>query len=417
MKMKNAFLFLILAILSTLPARAEIRVDADFPGGNILVDSIDQDANVVCVRPDLRDTRCDYFYFNFRVTGAENRTVTFKFTTKSASFGPVGPNVSTDGGKTWHYLGEKDFLDSGKKIPADQHEFTWTFGPNDSDVRFAFCMPYTQANWDEFIAQYRSREDVRFETLCRSRSDKHDVELFRLPFLGQEKPRFYLVFTARHHACEASASPVMEGVIQFCLSDAPEAQWLRQNAEIIFVPFMDKDGVEDGDQGKNRNPHDHNRDYVQELYPSVKAFKALILKETEGLPIVFMDLHAPGSRGESYYSHGPIGMEQMNVIWNRFREKLAENQKDGVLKYDPKQDVPGKSEGHNSIRSFTGKNGDLCSSRVWMQGLPNVYFANCMEFGYCLCGHAILTPESGRELGRNVMKSLAEILEEDFAKE
>lgn len=416
MKLKIAFLFLLIAILSSLPLQAEIRVDADFPGGNVKVESIDQENNVVCVRPDLRDTKSNYFYFYFRVTGAENRTVTFKFPEKSTNFGAVGPNVSVDGGKTWRFLGEKDYLTSGTKFPAEQHEFTWAFGPNDSDVRFAFGTPYTQSNWDEFMAQYRTREDVRFETLCRSRLDKRDVELFRVPYLGQGKPRFYLAFTARHHACETSASPVMEGMISFCLSDAPEAQWLRQNTEIVFIPFMDKDGVEEGDQGKNRNPHDHNRDYVQELYPSVRAFKALILKESEGAKLVFMDLHAPSIRGgnnDFFYSHGPIGMEQMNVIWNRFRDKLAENQKDGTLKYEPKWDVPGRSEGHNSIKSFTGKNGNLSSSRVWVQSLPNAYFANCMEFGYTLCGNAVITPESGRELGRNVMKTLAEILKDD----
>ena len=421
MKLKRAFLFLLIAILSSLPVQAEIRVDADFPGGNVKVESIDQEANVVCVRPDLRDTKSNYFYFYFRVTGAENRTVTFKFPEKSTNFGAVGPNVSVDGGKTWKYLGEKEYYASGTKFPADQHEFTWTFGPNDSDVRFAFGTPYTQSNWDEFMAQYRAREDVRFETLCRSRLDKRDVELFRVPYLGQGKPRFYLAFTARHHACESSASPVMEGMISFCLSDAPEAQWLRQNAEIVFIPFMDKDGVEDGDQGKNRSPHDHNRDYVQELYPSVKAFKKLIVKESEGIPLVFMDLHAPNIRGgnnEFYYSHGPIEMEKMNPIWNRFREKLAENQKDGTLKYEPKWDVPGRSDGkYNSIRTFTGKDGNLSSSRVWAQGLPNAYFTNCMEFGYSLCGNATITPVTGRELGRNVMKTLAEILKEDGAKE
>ena len=420
MKLKIAFLLLLIAILLPRPVQAEIRVDADFPGGNVKVESIDQENNVVCVRPDLRDTRSNYFYFYFRVTGAENRTVTFKFPEKSTNFGAVGPNVSVDGGKTWRFLAEKDYLTSGTKFPAKQHEFTWTFGPNDSDVRFAFGTPYTQSNWDEFMAQYRAREDVRFETLCRSRSDKRDVELFRVPYLGQGKPRFYLAFTARHHACESSASPVMEGMISFCLSDAPEAQWLRQNAEIVFIPFMDKDGVEEGDQGKNRSPHDHNRDYVQELYPSVKAFKALIVKESEGIPLVFMDLHAPsirGGRNDFFYSHGPIEMEKMNPIWNRFRDKLAENQKNGTLKYEPKWDVPGRSEGHNSIKSFTGKNGNLSSSRVWVQSLPNVYFANCMEFGYTLCGNAVITPESGRELGRNVMKTLAEILKEDGAKE
>ena len=411
--MKKTFLFLLLAILSTLPARAEIRVDADFPGGNVQVEAIDQAANVVRVRPDLRDTQGGWFYFNFRVSGAENRTVTFQFPVSSISFGALGPNVSTDGGKTWHFLGEKDFLASGKEFPNDAHEFTWTFGPGDSDVRFAFCTPYTQSNWEEFVKPYRSWEDVRFETLCRSRSGKRDVELFRLPYLGEGKPRFYIAFTARHHACEASANPVMEGMVAFCLSDAPEAQWLRQNVEIVFIPFMDKDGVEDGDQGKNRRPHDHNRDYVQDIYPTVKAFKALVMKESVGSQVVFMDLHSPWIRGNEHefnYSLGPEG-EPMNARWNRFREKLAENQKDGTLKYESRWDIPG-GVGYNQEKTFAG-NGDQASATMWARRLPNAYNSFCMEFGYALCGHAILTPETGRELGRNVMKTWADVLKEE----
>jgi hypothetical protein len=39
---------------------------------------------------------------------------------------------------------------------------------------------------------------------------------------------------------------------------------------------VDKDGVEDGDQGKNRKPHDHNRDYGDDsIYPEIRAIKAL----------------------------------------------------------------------------------------------------------------------------------------------
>ena len=33
--------------------------------------------------------------------------------------------------------------------------------------------------------------------------------------------------------------------------------------KILCVPFVDFDGVVDGDQGKGRNSHDHNRDYCE----------------------------------------------------------------------------------------------------------------------------------------------------------
>ena len=43
-----------------------------------------------------------------------------------------------------------------------------------------------------------------------------------------------------------------------------------------LVPFVDKDGVEEGDQGKNRAPRDHNRDYAgASMYPETGALREL----------------------------------------------------------------------------------------------------------------------------------------------
>ena len=67
---------------------------------------------------------------------------------------------------------------------------------------------------------------------------------------------------------------------------------------MLAIPFMDRDGVEDGDQGKNRTPHDHNRDYNERpLYPEVSA----LMKLGESLKprvLVATDLHCPHIRGE-----------------------------------------------------------------------------------------------------------------------
>jgi murein tripeptide amidase MpaA len=41
-------------------------------------------------------------------------------------------------------------------------------------------------------------------------------------------------------------------------ADTPEGRLARERFRFLAVPFMDKDGVEDGDQGKNRRPRDHN---------------------------------------------------------------------------------------------------------------------------------------------------------------
>ena len=79
-----------------------------------------------------------------------------------------------------------------------------------------------------------------------------------------------ILLTARHHACESTGDYVMEGFLREFAVD-PLAGF-----SVIAVPFVDYDGVIHGDQGKNRAPHDHNRDYTDApIYPEVRAIKAL----------------------------------------------------------------------------------------------------------------------------------------------
>ena len=75
----NFMLTLITTLAFCSPTRgAELQIDADFPGGNIIVDSI-SDSGVVQLRPDLRDTMGDWFYTAFRVRGAQGQALQFEF--------------------------------------------------------------------------------------------------------------------------------------------------------------------------------------------------------------------------------------------------------------------------------------------------------------------------------------------------
>ena len=101
--------------------------------------------------------------------------------------------------------------------------------------------------------------------------------------------------------------------------------------EVFAVPFVDKDGVVDGDQGKNRRPHDHARDYgASPLYPEVGNIMKLV--EKEKIDIVF-DLHCPWiyqGCNEYIYFVGPKSriMEERTQAVSAWIEK------------DPLRDVP-----------------------------------------------------------------------------
>ena len=69
------------------------EIDADFPGGNVVLERIEGDE--VHLHQDPRDTAGFWFYWYFRVRARGGRTLTFHFT-KGNVIGVRGPAVSTD---------------------------------------------------------------------------------------------------------------------------------------------------------------------------------------------------------------------------------------------------------------------------------------------------------------------------------
>ena len=389
------------AALPDEAARGGIAIRCDYPGGNVKVVSVDEASGKVTVAPDLRDTQGYWFHFDFTVTGAAGRSLRFAFPQDGGEYlSSLGPAISRDAGRTWRWLN----ADGRRHEPANA--FDYTFAADETETRFAVSIPYVQKDWDAFVAPYRARTDVTFGTLCKSRSGKRDVEYVKLPCRGRAEWLF--VLTARHHACETTGNPPMEGALALALGSSPEAEWLREKADCWFVPFMDKDGVEEGDQGKNRRPYDHNRDYAKGRYPSVRALKDLIVRESAGKRIVFLDLHSPHVRSlpqcpeqDQAFTFGADD-PRLDAHWNVFREQWKAAQRGGRLVYDGRYDIQAR-QGYWNVMKKNWDAGYL-SSDPWVRTLPNAYLATCCEFGYSLCGGVNSVPAM-RELGGNMFKA------------
>ncbi|MCQ2388096.1 MAG: hypothetical protein MJ138_00080 [Kiritimatiellae bacterium] len=400
--MNTTFAFVAFStVLLALSARGAISVRCDHPGGNVTVLGVDEAAGVVRVEPDLRDTQGSWFHFDFTVSGAAGRKLHFAFPEGDFQYlSSLGPAISRDGGRTWRWLN----ADGRRHEPANA--FDYAFAADENETRFAMSIPYSQKDWDAFVAPYRARKDVTFGALCKSRGGTRDVEFARLPCHGRAEWLF--VLTARHHACETTGNPPMEGAFALALGDSPEAAWLRAHADCWFVPFVDKDGVEEGDQGKNRKPYDHNRDYAKGRYPSVRAIKELVVRESAGKRIVFLDLHSPWVRSS------PSSPEQdqaftfgaddpaLNAHWNAFREHWKKSQRGGKLVYDGRYDIQAR-QGYWNLMKKQWDAGYL-SSDAWVRTLTNAWLATCCEFGYSLCGGVNSVPAM-RELGGNMFKA------------
>ena len=265
-----ASLILALVPVATVSAKTgkngAVTVRADFPGSNVAV--MQNEGDSVHVAPDLRGDR-PWFYWYFEAKASKPGRVHFIFPEKVAGFkngaiGLQGPAISTDLGKTWKWMGTKNVEGSA---------FFFDFSKTNQRVRFAVTIPYVQTNLDGFLKKNASNPHLTKSVLTKSRHGRN-VELLQI---GKPGPKVKaLLVTGRHHAAETIASYVLEGFLQESMSDSPAGKEFRKRHVLYAVPFVDKDGVEEGDQGKNRKPHDHNRDYGDKsIYPEVQAIKDL----------------------------------------------------------------------------------------------------------------------------------------------
>lgn len=288
-------LFLMI-LTATVQADTGVTVNTKFPGGNALVKGIQGDR--VNLAPDLRGGR-KWFYWYIEAQVKQAGTVTFAFSGKY--IGNQGPAVSTDSGLTWKYLGTST---------VKGNSFTYNFTKKDEKVRFAVTIPYLHRDLDVFLKKNAGNSNLKKTVLTKSLKGR-DVELLQI---GAPGPGIEAVcFTCRHHACETTASYLLEGFMQAAIADTPEGKSFRKKYVLYIIPFVDKDGVELGDQGKGRAPHDHNRDYGKDsLYPEIDAIEKLaVAKKIKFL----VDWHCPTllmRSHQDFYFCGPKLMPPAN---------------------------------------------------------------------------------------------------------
>ena len=352
------------------------------------IDSIEGD--VVNLRPNMQDTRGDWFYFAFRVRHAQGRTLQFVFDHDNR-VGARGPAVSLDGGKSWKFLSDKPGFNS--------RQFRYEFGPDDKDVRFATSFVYTQADWDRFLSK---RPRLKTSVLCKSRKGR-DVELLRL---GNAEARFGCVLTARHHCCEMMANFVIEGILEEVLSGSGDGAWLAENVSLFVVPFVDKDGVEEGDQGKNRRPHDHNRDYHQAIYPEIRAIKQQVPEAMQAKDYIFLDLHCPWLRGgrynEALYSPGPESPKMIAAL-KRFSDLLEARQKGDHSVQGEQQPARWPRLEHDVELQSSARCPTADGLKTWAATRRTV-LGGTFEVPYANAEGAVVDDVSCREQGRNMAK-------------
>jgi hypothetical protein len=372
-----------------------VRICSDFPGGNTICERIEDAGSraTVWLRQDYSTSTEWWFYWQFHVQGAAGKTVRFCFTDGDV-FSARGPCLSLDG-RNWTWLGREVVHHDANSL-----WFEYSFPASRGEAFFSFCIPYVERHLTAFLHKHSS-----IQRTVLTHSDKgREVELLTL---CSQRGTYVVPIVARSHACEAMANYVIEGIVEYWLnSDEPTASFLREHVDLQIVPFLDKDGVEYGEQGKLRAPHDHNRDYrTDPLYASTRALMQLIQQtHAEGRNVVTsMDIHCPWIRDGINEELATVGIPQP---WQRELEHfmaLLEQSQTGVLKFSARNCTPHGHEwnqgtGHNFNRFMRD---NFPQSQSWAFEIP-----------YAQAGGQTMSEAGARAFGSDVARATSLYIEQ-----
>ncbi len=343
-------------------------VSKDFTGGNIRI--LKRVANIFSLNNELRDSKDDWFYWAFCLNGLKGET--YKFIFPENRIGYFGPAVSHDL-INWEWLGKCD----------DDNTFSYTIKENENKIYFAHSMLYHP---ERFLC-FAKKKGLAVKELCKSKKGRS------VPFTEFGNGKKTVLLTARHHACESSGSYVLEGIINRLLS-AP-----LKDSKVIVIPFVDFDGVVDGDQGKGRIPHDHNRDYdlnLPAIYPETNAIRKLA---SGGIDYAF-DFHSPWHKGGENDNVFIVEKRHEKLKdYNRFGKLLEKHNSENSLKYSSENNLaPDVSWNSSKTKCFATFANDYGSARL-------SFSLECTYFGK---NENVFLPQKAIEFGRCFADALKE---------
>ena len=343
-------------------------------------------------------TAGEWFYWNFEVVSPETKKWYFKTDQKNV-LTSLGAAASLDCGYSWQWIATEDNV--------SPNSFSYTF-KIDEPVRLSMGQPYTQENFERFIAPHREHKNLRLSYLTTSEAGRKVEKVTIGDFDGD--PSCKILITARHHASEMMTDYIVEGIINTLLSDDPQIKALLATTAFMIVPFVDKDGVEQGDQGKNRLPRDHNRDYSGEsIYNSTRAIRALKDEWIGDSDWIAIDMHDPwikGTEAERVYFVGSeqnaLAKEQLKLV-----QLLTGKAKNGPA-VDKRIDYMAWGDSWNTdANNRKGSSFTTWAGSFFNEGL---LVAATIEFPYALNDGRPVTAAMARGFGHDLVYALKQYI-------
>jgi len=154
------------------------------------------------------------------------------------------------------------------------------------------------------------KDKIRKTELCKSLAENSLDLVIITNFSSSDKDiskREAIIITSRVHPGETNASFIVEGILDFLVSDFQEAIDLRDKYVFKVVPMLNPDGVVVGNYRCSLSGQDLNRQWVcatSRVFPEIYFTKQMFRKTVESRKIfMFVDIHGH-SRKRNTFMYG-----------------------------------------------------------------------------------------------------------------
>lgn len=272
-----------------------------------------------------------YYWFYFKLKNVAGKNVTIQLDSLAGIYrgGPhliytaaTQPVYSYDQ-KTWQRISDVQY-------DATQHSFTFRNNFIEDSVWVAYAHPFPYARAAALIDSLAGKQFVTIETLGTTHQER-TINLLTVTDNGVPDTEKKTVFiTTLQHAGEACGGYVVEGLINFLLSDDANAVEVRKKTIYKIIPIMNPDGVNNGITRFNGNFEDLNQewddDFTDTAHMPVEPEAACVKKwisswKSAGRTIdLALDVHSQGQEGSMNLLHTPKGvlaelMPYLNKYW------------------------------------------------------------------------------------------------------
>ena len=259
-----------------------VLVDFDFPGaGNLSCEIINSQHIKLFINSETDDSINPSPWFAIRKSKhSENIKIELDYGNYNYRY---NPKISSDN-KVWDNLNMLNILkkNNDKILVID-------FLPSNKKQYIASQEIITQSWYYNWFNELKETGKVRSETIGFSVLKK-PITMF---FIEKDIKNPYIIILGRQHPPEVTGAFALKGFIDQLVSPSQLSQNFLNQYNIIFVPLMNPDGVDNGHWRYNVNKIDLNRDWGTFSQPETIAVNEKLIRLTANSKLaLFIDFHS-----------------------------------------------------------------------------------------------------------------------------